>query len=209
MSGTEQGTITDRIRSDFTTEAWVLIPIGVGINIVVGSIIQTLKLPLFLDAIGTLLVAIFAGPWVAVIVGGLTNVVIGFTVGPQLIPFALVNISFALVVGYMAQRGWFKIDNVYGYWKLIATGFILAIVNTIVATPLNVLIFGGLVGTGQDIVTAFFLASGFSIWVSSTFSSFIVGGIVDKTISIFIAYFVAQSVPSRYLPKRGQEALES
>lgn len=209
MSETQQSTIINRIRSDFTTQAWVLIPIGVGINIVVGSIVQTLKLPLFLDTIGTMLVAILAGPWVAVVAGVLTNVVLGFTVGPQLIPFALVNVAIALVVGYLAQRGWFKIKETIEYWRLIAAGVILGFVNTFVATPIAVLLFGGLTGSGQDIITTIFLAIGLPIWSSVFVSSLLVGGLVDKTASIIIAYFVAQSVPNRYLPKRGQEALES
>jgi energy-coupling factor transport system substrate-specific component len=209
MSETQQGTISDRILSDFTTEAWVLIPIGIGINIVVGSIVQTLRLPLFLDTIGTMLVALLAGPWVAVVAGILTNVIIGFTVGPQLIPFALVNVAIALVVGYLARYGWFRINSTLEYWRLIAAGIILGIVNTLVSTPIAVSLFGGLTGTGQDIITTVFLAAGFSIWWSVFISSLIVGGLIDKTASIIIAYFVAQSVPNRYLPKRGQEALES
>lgn len=209
MSETERRSIGDRIRSDFTTEAWVLIPIGVGINIVVGSIVQTLRLPLFLDTIGTMLVALLAGPWVAAIAGVLTNVVLGFTVGPQLIPFALVNVAIALVIGYLAQRGWFRIKSTAGYWRLVATGIILGVVNTLVSTPIAVLLFGGLTGSGQDIVTTVFLAAGLPIWSAVFVSSLLVGGIIDKTASIVIAYFVAKSVPSRYLPTRGQETLDT
>jgi energy-coupling factor transport system substrate-specific component len=209
MSGTQQRSFADRIRADFTTEAWVLIPIGVGINIVVGSIVQTLRLPLFLDTMGTMLVALLAGPWVAAIAGVLTNVVLGFTVGPQLIPFALVNVAIALTIGYLAQRGWFRIRSTTGYWRLVAAGAILGVVNTLVSTPVAVLLFGGLTGSGQDIITTVFLAAGLPIWSAVFVSSLLVGGIIDKTASIVIAYFVAKSVPGRYLPARGREALEA
>lgn len=207
MSEIQQDSILGRIRSDFTTEAWVLIPVGVGINIVVGSIVQTLRLPLFLDTIGTMLVAILAGPWVAVVAGALTNVILGFTVGPQLVPFAVVNIAIALIVGYLAQRGWYRIDRTIEYWRLIATGIIVAFVATIVSAPIVVYLFGGITPTGTGAITAFFLATGQAIWTSVIAASFLVEP-VDKTASIIIAYFVAQSVPHRYLPKRGQEALE-
>jgi energy-coupling factor transport system substrate-specific component len=50
-----------RIASDFTTRAWVLIPVGVGINFVGGTLVTVLKLPIFLDTIGTILVALLAG----------------------------------------------------------------------------------------------------------------------------------------------------
>ena len=59
-----EGGLFSRIASDFTTRAWVLIPIGVGINFVGGTLVNVLQLPVFLDTIGTILVALLAGPWV-------------------------------------------------------------------------------------------------------------------------------------------------
>ncbi len=207
MSETGQADgFVEQIRNDFTTEAWVLIPVGVGINVVGGTIIQTLRVPLFMDVIGTMLVAMLAGPWVAVIAGALTNVVLGFTSGPQLIPFALVNVAIALVVGYMAKQGWFRIEEVIQYWRLIAAGIIIAFVATFVSAPIAVFVFGGVTPGTQGAITAYFLASGNAIWTSVISASFLVEP-VDKTASIIIAYFIAQSVPARYLPRRGKEAL--
>jgi energy-coupling factor transport system substrate-specific component len=208
MSDPQQASVIDRIRSDFTTEAWVLIPIGAGLNIVVGSIVQTLRLPLYLDTIGTILVAMLAGPWVAVVTGGLTNVVLGFTVGPQLIPFALVNAAIALVVGYLATRGWFRIDHSVEYWRLIVTGIIIAVIATVVSAPLVVYLFGGITPSATGAITAFFLATGSQIWTSVLAASFLIEPI-DKIASVVIAYLLAQSVPRRYLPQRGHQTLES
>lgn len=207
MSSPEQsGGFLESVRNDFSTEAWVLIPVGVGINVVVGTIVQTLRIPLFLDTIGTMLVAILAGPWVAVVAGILTNLVLGFTAGPQLIPFALVNVAIALVVGYMAKRGWFQISNTIGYWRLVAAGVIIALVGTAFSAPISVYVFGGVTPGAQGAITAAFLASGNAIWTSVVSASFITEPI-DKIISITVAYFIAQSVPLRYLPRRGMNAL--
>lgn len=209
MSQTEQADgFVEQIQNDFTTEAWVLIPVGVGINVVGGTIIQTLRVPLFMDVIGTMLVAILAGMWVAAVAGGLTNIVLGFTSGPQLIPFALVNIAIALVVGYMADRGWFRIEEPIEYWRILAGGIIIALVATFVGAPISVYVFGGVTPGTQGAITAYFLASGNAIWTSVISASFVTEPI-DKTTSLLIAYFIAQSVPARYLPRRGKEALES
>ena len=78
----EGGSIFSRIASDFTTRAWVLIPIGVGINFVVGTLVNVLQLPLFLDTIGTILVALLAGPWVGAMTGLVTNLVLGSPTRP-------------------------------------------------------------------------------------------------------------------------------
>ncbi len=43
-------------RSGLNSTALALIPLAIAINIAVGQIVQTLKLPLYLDSIGTVLV---------------------------------------------------------------------------------------------------------------------------------------------------------
>ncbi|MER3514632.1 MAG: ECF transporter S component, partial [Chloroflexota bacterium] len=62
-------TQADRIRSDFTTLTWVMIPVAIAINIAVGQLIFALKIPLYLDSIGTVLVGVLAGPWAGALTG--------------------------------------------------------------------------------------------------------------------------------------------
>ena len=52
----------EKIKNNFNTQTWVLIPIAIGINIAVGQIVLVLKLPVFLDSIGTVMVAALCGP---------------------------------------------------------------------------------------------------------------------------------------------------
>src|SRR5258706_5743291 len=49
------------MRKEFSTVTWVLIPVAIALNIAVGQIVYTLKLPLYLDSIGTILVGVLAG----------------------------------------------------------------------------------------------------------------------------------------------------
>lgn len=196
-----------RIREDFTTVAWVLIPVGVGINVVGGTVVNALRLPVFMDVIGTMLVAILAGPFVGVVTGVLTNVILGVTASPTSIPYGLTNAAIALVVGFMAMRGWFGLEEAMEYWRLVAAGIIVAIVATIVSAPITVILFGGITGGPTSVVTGFFLATGQEIW-SAVVSSSLVIEPFDKTISVVVAYAIARSVPERYRPERGQDALE-
>ena len=51
------------ISGQFTTRVIVLMPVAIAINIVLGYIIQTvLKLPIYMDSIGTIFVGVLAGP---------------------------------------------------------------------------------------------------------------------------------------------------
>ena len=72
----------DGIKEQFETKALVLIPIAVGINLVGGTLCSTLKLPLFLDMIGTIVIACLSGPWVAALTGLLTNVFLAMVANP-------------------------------------------------------------------------------------------------------------------------------
>ncbi|TYL39415.1 ECF transporter S component [Natronococcus pandeyae] len=197
---------SERIAADFTTVAWVLIPIAVGINVVGSFIVGLLRIPLFLDVIGTILIAILAGPWVAVVAGVLTNVVLGVVRTPTLIPFALVQVGVALVVGYVALRGWFRIRESRDYVWLVAAGLLVTVTAVVISTPIAVLVFGGLTGSPTDVVVGFFLAAGAELFAAVLVAEFIYEPI-DKIASVFIAYFIAQSIPERYLPSFGQLAL--
>ena len=85
-----------------------LVPVAAALNIVGGYINTALKLPIFLDMIGTAVVAIVLGPWWGALVGAVTNIVNSFISGPISLPFAACNVIGALVWGYAHQWGWMK-----------------------------------------------------------------------------------------------------
>ena len=72
----------ERVRRDFTPLTLTLIPLGIALNIVVGQLVGALNLPIFLDSIGTVLVALLAGPWVAALTGLLSNLIWGLISSP-------------------------------------------------------------------------------------------------------------------------------
>ena len=190
-----------RIASDFTTRAWVLIPVGVGINFVGGTLVSVLKLPIFLDTIGTILVALLAGPWVAALTGLITNLVLVVS-DPTLIAFAPVNVAIGLIAGFLALQGWFKT-----YPKIVASGLIIMLTGVILSAPIVVLVFGGVTSSpSRSALTAFFLATGSNIW-QSVFTTGVIVEVVDKLISVFVAVFVARAIPERYRPQKAQQTL--
>ena len=91
-----------------TTFVYALIPAAVALNVVGSFINHTLKLPMFLDMIGTAVVAITIGPWWGVLAGIMTNTTLGFLTGPISLPFAACNAVGALVWGYGVRWGFGK-----------------------------------------------------------------------------------------------------
>ncbi|WP_026819145.1 ECF transporter S component [Arthrobacter castelli] len=190
-----------RIAADFTTRAWVLIPIGIAINFVGATLAEALSLPLFLDSLGTMLIAILAGPWVAGLTGLLGNIIFGITVDPTALAFIPSAVALGLVAGFLARHGWLK-----SYLGIVGGGILLALTSTIVSAPIVVMVFGGAGGSGVTAVRAVFMASGAGIW-QSVASSQILVDLADKLIQLFIAVTVARAVPSRYRPKAAQRSI--
>jgi hypothetical protein len=123
------------ISRQFTTRVIVLIPVAIAINIVLGYTVQTvLKLPIYLDSIGTIFVGVLAGPIAGALTGILSNliwqyapVIGGGTIGP----FAIT----AGVIGFLA--------GIWGYLGVFrsrpATGSQLTL-SAIVAAALAIVV---------------------------------------------------------------------
>ncbi len=205
MAG-ESATLGERVSSQFTTLTWVLIPVAVGINVVGGALTNALRIPLFLDVIGTLLLAILAGPLVAAVGGILTNVVLTVVRSPTMLPFAATSAAIGLVAGYLAMRGWFRIDRSRDYLKLAGVAIAVAATSILVSWPILVYLFGGITGTAPDLIVAAFLNAGFNTRLAVLGSQLVMEP-VDKIASVVIAYVIASSVPERYRPSFGQRAL--
>lgn len=58
------------IKEDFSMLALLIIPVGVAVNFVGGQLASILKLPMYLDTIGTIFAAMLCGPWVGAVTGG-------------------------------------------------------------------------------------------------------------------------------------------
>ena len=94
--------------------------IAVGINLIGGTLCSMLKLPLFLDTIGTLVVACLAGPWVAALTGLLTNLFLPIVANPVNFPYAIVSVLVGLTAGYMARAGFFnKKSGIVAVWLAV------------------------------------------------------------------------------------------
>lgn len=190
-----------RFKTAFTTTAWVLIPVAIGINLIGRFFTQTLNLPLFLDTIGTTMAAFLAGPWVAAVAGVLTNLVIGLTLEATSIPFGIVNAAIGIVAGVMAAYGFLRSTG-----KIILTMLALTAITIITAMPLVVLVFEGVSGSGVDAVTGFFAASGRNM-VESVLGQQLLTTPGDKVLTVLLAFALIKGVPQRYRPPFGREVI--
>jgi energy-coupling factor transport system substrate-specific component len=173
----------------FDNRTLVLMAAAIVINIVVGQIVTWLKLPVFLDSIGTVLVAIMAGPIAGAIVGTLSNLIWGLIFNPVAAAFFPVALVIGLSAGILARYGWFT-----NLWKTVVAGVIISIASTIVAIPIVAYMFGGATGSGTDFMTAYMLAVGNGFLESIAISN-LVQNLADKVITVVVAFLIAMRLP--------------
>lgn len=162
--------------------------IAIAVNIVLGIVTSALKLPLYLDTLGTVLTAVLLGPLPGAIVGALTNIITGFIYSIRDIPFLLVNVAVALVVGFAAKKFKFTLRTA------IICGLILSIICPLIGTPIGILMYGGLTGTVSDVVVLVLKNSGSSIFAAS-FIAKIGNNLLDKVGTCIVAFFLIKYLP--------------
>ena len=186
--------VTKRIQKDFSTMTWVLIPVAIAINMLIGQIVLWLKLPVYLDSIGTVFVGVLCGPWAGALTGALSNTVAGIIFDPGWWPWIPVAAAIGLTAGLCANAGFFKT-----WWKVAVTGFIIAVAATIVGSPIAVLL-GGISASGSSIITAFLLQTGKGILESVLTTNFIVEPI-DKISTSLLAFAILDGLSARFLSR--------
>lgn len=161
------------------------------LNVVLGTAVSALKIPLlFLDTIGTVLMAVLFGPWWGALVGLLTNVILGVTASPTAIFFGIVNVAVAIVVGLMAKK-----FNFTKWYIAVLTGLLLSIVAPLIGSPISIALTGGIDGSGMDIIVLWLRATGESVF-ASTFISRITGNFVDKILTCLLVMLIVSKIPS-------------
>lgn len=182
------------IKKDFSLMTILLIPVAIALNVVGGQIAAALALPLYIDSIGTILAGVLAGPWVGLVTGILSNVVNGIF-QPNFFPFAIVSGIIGLVCGILSRKKMFT-----NWWKIIISILLVTLVGVIIGSPIVMYVYGGITGTGSTYITALMMASGQQLF-TSVFTSQIFTEILDKGLSIIIAYIIIRAMSDRILVK--------
>ncbi|MBL0665648.1 ECF transporter S component [Aeromonas jandaei] len=167
--------------------------ICIAINMVAGQAVSMLKLPIFLDSIGTVLCAILAGPWMAIATGLLTNLLWGLLTGPIAAAFAPVAMVIGLSAGLLARAGWFN-----NLPKVVVSSVVITLALTLVAIPIRSYLFGGATGSGADFVVAYLHAMGSDLQESVAVT--VLGtNLLDKLLTVLIAWGLVRRLPQRTL----------
>lgn len=165
--------------------------IGIALNMALGQLAGMLKLPVFLDSIGTILVAVLCGPWAGAVTGLVTNLIWGLIQGPTAAFFAPVAMVIGIAAGILARAGLFRTP-----WGAAIAGAIIAVALAFVAVPIRIFLFGGVTGSGADFLTAYLTRVGQDLF-SSVVVTVITANLADKIVSALLVWGIVRGLPQR------------
>ncbi len=167
-----------------------MIPICIAINIVGGNIALGLKLPIYIDAIGTIVAGSLCGIGPGVIVGVVTNIITSISLPTQLV-FAIVNAAFGIVSGLLGKKGFMSTLP-----KAVVTAFAIWAAGFGISIPIYIFVYGGFSGDGLSVLVAFVMSTGISmetavvICVAAT-------ELFDKFCTVLLAFLIIKSMSDR------------
>ena len=170
--------------------------IAIGLNVAGHYLAYYLKLPFWLDMIGTMFVAIQLGPIAGAIVGILSQLIFAI---PDGIPpaYLVIGIATGAVVGFFFPRK--NRDDRLG---IVSVAILAALISTILCTPFNLYYYKGY--TGNTWGDALFKMLSRYI-TSSDFNAFLSEGFVDlpdRVISIFLALYLVDFEETKLFKKK-------
>lgn len=257
----------DWLSRQFSTRVIALMPVAIAVNIVLGYTVQTvLKLPIYLDSIGTILVGVLAGPIAGALTGILSNLIWQYAPGiggGTIGPFAVVAGVIGLLAGLWGYLGVYRrrpaegsnlwlpviialaaiallalpIINNPAYndpdfivpwysaaiigvavalgaavvamaylrrdaapaWVAVA-GAITGVIAAICSAPIAAYVFGGVTGSGTDVIVAALRQGGADVFNAALGQGFF-SDPIDKTITSFVVFVILAGLSRRLIAR--------
>lgn len=158
------------------------------------------SLPIWLDAVGTILAAFYFGPHCAAIVGGTSNIMYASVTNATYIYF-LINISIGLIAGFAIKKGMLKKS-----FSAFSLSMILAVVSAGLSFPINHLLFNGKTGNlWGDSVIGYLNEIHFNSNLCELIGEFYVD-LLDKIVSVFLVFFFVKYFREKKIRKNAVAA---
>lgn len=167
----------------FTVVQVCFIALSAVINIIGGNLALVLRLPIYLDSIGTFLASALLGPVGGVLAGVVSGVISGITTDIYSLYFIPVQIVTGVAAGILFRTTLLK------KWNIFLGAFCVSIAGTIISACITAYVFGGVTSSGSSILVTLLHKLGLNM-VASAFVVQIVTDYADRLISIAIVVAV-------------------
>ena len=178
------------LMGPFTAQKLCVIAIAIVLNVIGGNIALALHLPIFLDSMGTILIALIYGPVYGILPPLLYGLVMGFTVDIFSLYYMPVGMLLGLVTGLVAMR--FSLKG----WRIFPGAFLITVPGTIISSIITAVLFGGITSSGGTVIVQVLHKAGLSL-TASVFIVQILTDYLDRVISLFLVMSLLLVIPKR------------
>ncbi|CND84270.1 TPA: ECF transporter S component [Streptococcus agalactiae] len=156
------------------------ISIAIAINLIGANLALFLRLPIYLDTIGTLLIAVILEPWYAASTAFLSALINWMTTDIFSLYYSPVAIVVAIITGILIKRNC-KPSSLL--WKSL----IISLPGTIIASVITVILFKGITSSGSSIIAQFLHGIGLDM-TSSLILVQVGTDYIDRLISLILVF---------------------
>ncbi len=193
----------------FTTPRLIAIALCAALNFAVGSMVFLVKLPIYLDSIGTILCALLIYPdrkaafVCAFLAAMISTVLTSIFINPFLIWFSGTELVIALIAALVIARAGevFRARPLpvlqFGA-RVVFYGILTGVVAAVVSAPVVAYVFGGVTGSGSAFLVAFFLKAGEHLMTAVLHSGFTADPI-DKILQVLFAALLYRATPADFI----------
>ncbi|CAM3166906.1 ECF transporter S component [Lactiplantibacillus plajomi] len=161
------------------TRTLTIMALCIALNVVGANLALLLRLPIYLDAIGTVLAAAFLGPLGGMATGGLSALLSGAT---DL--YALFYLPVQLLTGLVAGLLYRRVTPLQwqsSWWLAL----VVSLPSTVVSTLITVALFHGVTSSGSSMLVQLLLATGIGK-VAAVFVIQIATDYLDRLITVSV-----------------------
>lgn len=187
-----------------TTFQICLVAMAVGINIAGGQLALMLRLPIYLDSIGTIFTGALLGPWFGMLPNLLSGIFMGMTTDIYSLYFA----PAGMVTGFMSGVVWRKWlsgrYNSHLKGRLWLSALAVTIPGCMISSVICAGVFGGITSSGSMVLVQILARTPLGM-TASIFLVQIITEYLDRAVSMFLTAAFLQALPGALKQKwRGE-----
>ena len=176
------------------------------INILGGTIALILRLPVYLDSIGTVLAAALFGPVAGLVPGLISGLISGMTSDVYAFYYIPVQLIIGIVSGLVFRR--LRPSHQTGSrmeslsfrtmgWKLFPAALVISLPGTVVSSTITAVLFGGITSSGSTVLVQLLHSLGMNLTLSVCVVQALTD-FVDRLIVLAVVLAVLPAVQSAF-----------
>lgn len=162
------------------------------LNLVGANLALALRLPVYLDSIGTMLGAALLGPVYGMLPGAVSAILNGCTTDVYAFYYLPVQLATGLLTGLAFRL--FRPGGAKDMWRILPASLLISLPGTVISSAITALVFGGITSSGSTVLVQLLHGAGLNL----TASVCVVQGatdFLDRLISLVLAVLLLFALP--------------